>query len=175
MFALVNPFLQICILRMRPQDLPQSPFLLWLTMGAYTLTSIVALSVLRLPLRDALLAGLLATALLAGLTLSLLYAMRLSERIYQTLSALAGSSALLNFIATLFAIAVRPPGEDFSLSGAAAFAFSVLMLWSFVITAHVLRHALSASFFLGLALAIVFNLVSDQVLAWVFDFEVTTQ
>ena len=172
-FALINPFVQMCVLRLRPQDLPLSPFLMWLCLAVYTVTSVIGLATLGLPWFSAALAGPLATAMLAGLTMGLLALQDKLQRATQTLTALAGCGAVLNVIATPFTLNMRPDSDGAGVSVAAALGFSLLILWSFVITAHVLRHALSTSFFFGLVLAIVFNLISNQALELVFEFEPT--
>ena len=89
------------------------------------------------------------------------------------LTALAGCGAVLNVVATPFTLNVRPDPDGAGISAAAALGFALLMLWSIVITGHILRHALSTSFFFGLVLAIVFNLISNQVLQMIFETQPT--
>lgn len=172
---LLQPFALICVLRYRPQQLPVSPFLLGLTLGAYALSSIIALLALGIAPAPALLAGPIAATVIAALTTGLLYLRNLRERTVQTLTALCGSGVVLNIIAFPLALSLRPSDTGIATNQIAAITLSLLMLWSFAVTAHVLRHALSASFLMGLAYAIVFHLASDFLLEVFIDFDAGRQ
>ena len=64
------------------------------------------------------------------------------------------------------------PDEDMSRANPiAGVGLTLLLLWSFAVTAHVLRHAMSCPFLLGLAFAIVFNLTSELILDLFIDFD----
>ena len=96
--ALIHPFVQIILLRMNPQDLPASGTLLALALIAHAAAG-AALASVNLRFDHALTAGVVETALMCGLTAGLLMLRTLSERIIQTLTALAGAGALVGFAA----------------------------------------------------------------------------
>ena len=154
---------------MRPQDLPLSRFLLGLALATYAATSIAGFA-LRLPFGEALLAGPADTAILALLTVSLLAVKRLKPRLEQTLTAMAGCGAFLTVTAIPLVAVLDPDTRGIATNGMAALILGMVLLWSFAVTAHILRHALSSSFLMGLMLAIVFHVVSYEVLSMLFDF-----
>jgi hypothetical protein len=165
--TLIRPFLQLCALRLRPQDLPVSGTLLGISLAAYAMSTILV-STVQLAPGQAVLAGLVDTGLLCAMTASLLALQRLGARLLQTLTALAGASTVLTVVAYPFFHMARGglgPGVEAGLPGAVV---GILVLWSFAVFAHILRHALSAPFVVGLAVAVMFYLVSSEVLVRIF-------
>ena len=94
MLELVRAFVDICLFRRGPQDLPASRFLLYSTLGTYVASGFV-LHVGRYPATTAALVSLTDAALLVVLTVSLLYLTGLASRVQQTLAALAGAGTVL--------------------------------------------------------------------------------
>ncbi|MCP5151030.1 MAG: hypothetical protein H6983_06760 [Ectothiorhodospiraceae bacterium] len=167
MHPLVEPFLRISLLRMRPQDLPASGLLLAIALLAHTVTGI-AVSMMSLPLGQSIAAALTDTALLVVLTATLLLAHGHRARMAQTLTALAGAGAVVGLVAlpvTAWLHATTPVGGP---PGAAAVALLALIGWSIAVVGHVLRHALSAPLFVGLAVAVIFYWISLSVLNHLF-------
>ncbi len=168
---ILQPFALICLLKVTPQQLPVSNTLMWLTLVAYAVTSSLAIVALGTTPSQALLAGPLASAIIASLTAVLLYLRNFRERTIQTLTALCGSGVVLNLILLPIALMMSPGREPVAANPVATISLYVLLLWSFAVTAHVLRHALSCAFPLGLIFAIVFNLASELILDLFIDFE----
>ena len=103
-FALFQPFLELSILRTRPQDLPVSRVLLGLTATVFALVGLFA-NFMWLALPLAFVATLVeATILVVFVTLVLRY-MAHPERTGQTLTAMFGYSAVLGFAAADFRLA----------------------------------------------------------------------
>lgn len=152
--VLFTAFLEVCLLRRRPQDLPHSLFLLKLTLAAYAAANI-GLAAINLAPGPAVAAGVLDTVLLVAVTMVLLQLRRLPRRLPQTLTALAGSGALLNLLAApvmLWLAALPEPARE----GLPALLILGLVVWSLAVMAHILRHALDIPFFGGLLLAIAY-------------------
>lgn len=131
-------FVDLCLLRAAPQDLPAARTLLGVTLAAYALVSLM-LAAAQLSLSRALLYALLDTLVLALLTHTLLILRRAPARLPQTLSALAGTGAILGVIAWPLTTLDEPSWLLF-----------ILLIWSLAVSANILRHALSVS--LGVAL-----------------------
>jgi fumarate reductase subunit D len=90
------------------------------------------------------------------MTGSLLYLQRHPERISQTLTALAGTGFLLGLFAlapTWWWTVARAAGEDVSIP---TLLLLSLIVWSLLVMAHILRHALSAPLPIGLVAAVAF-------------------
>ncbi len=162
MNALLNQFWMICLLRSGPQDLPAAYPLLKLALFAYGLSGLVFLlgGVGDLGLSQAVLLVAVDIALLAGLTYLILHTVDHLPRFTQTLTALVGTGALLQFIAL-------PLGMWFVRAQAAgasgqfpALLWLLLMIWSLIITGHILRHALSVSFGIGILCALGYVFIS---------------
>ena len=165
--ALINPFIQICLLRQGPQDLPTSGILLALTLTAHTLMSVV-LSRVSLDTLRALLSGILDTVLLVVLTGSLLLVQRRIARVTQTVTALAGTGAIITFLALPLSGWLHGADQAAGEGGFALLLLLILTGWSLAVSGHIFRHALSVPYFVGLVLAVVFYWISISVFRALF-------
>ncbi len=167
MYALVNPFLQIALLRLRPQDLPVSTLLMGLTLGGHVLLGVV-LFAFRMPLPEALLAAVTGTALLGAMTVSLLYVNRLQSHWLQTLTALAGADVVVGMAALPVTAWLHGSLDEGAASGLPGLLFLLLLGWNLAVSGHVLRHALSAPLPLGIVVALVFYVLSVTIMQALF-------
>jgi len=165
--AIVDPFIQICLLRQGPQDLPTSGILLAIALSAHTLMSIV-LSNVSLSAVSALLAGLLDSTMLVILTGTLLYVQRRNARIVQTVTALAGTGAIITLLALPLSGWLHRADQAAGEGGFALLLLLILTGWSLAIAGHIFRHALSVPYFIGLVLAGVFYWISISVFRSLF-------
>ncbi len=156
---LFKAFLEICFLRRAPQDLPTSRLLLYLTLGA-NISSVFLLSLGHYSWLTSVFTGITDTVILVALVVSVLHMRGLGARVEQTITALAGSGSIIGFLAV-------PPTYwwFWAQAGGDSPAMPVLLLlalvaWSLVVMAHVLRHALSTRWFVGLTVAAIFYWVA---------------
>jgi hypothetical protein len=119
--------------------------------------------VLSYGFQDGMRIALLELAMLTVFVVLLLYLLGKPARIRQTLSALTGAGTLLGLPALLLVIAA-PEQEASPLS----MAWLMLLVWNLLVTAHIMRHALSSSLAIGLAVALLYILVSTQVIVTAF-------
>ncbi|MEK7207021.1 MAG: hypothetical protein AAB134_03975, partial [Pseudomonadota bacterium] len=91
-------FLDLCLLRAGPQDLPTSTPLTALVVGAYWLTDVIGV-LDTLSWGSAVMAAVTDTLLLVAATTMALRLRQLENRLPQTLSALAGTGAVLSALA----------------------------------------------------------------------------
>ena len=157
----------MCLLRVAPQDLPTSLELLALCLGGYFVFGTI-LAAVYYPVGTSMLVGITETALVCALMAGALHLQKLPERLPQTLAALAGTGAVLNVIALPLSIGmkvVRERGGDVSTLELLSFG---LLFWSWAITAHILRHALSVRFGTGLGFAMVFFIITLTVMRALF-------
>ncbi len=160
---LLHTYFNISLLRADPQDLPPSFGLMALAVLAYVLTDVWTL-LDTLSLWVSVQASVIDTLLLVALTHTALVLRNAANRTRQTLSALAGCGALLSLLAWS---AVSLSGHLFSVGDASAAAEfpSMLvavpfLLWYIVVFGHILRHALSIPFPGGIALGMLFFILS---------------
>ncbi len=153
MLRLVLQFWRICLLRAGPQDLPAS----WALEGA-ALAAYVAVGTLdgliQLTLWNALLANVVEAFVLVSITHIVLWIRDLPRRAVQTITALAGSSALLGLIAFPLLSALHV--DQGALVVVQALLWLLLVAWQILIYGHILRHALDASLVVGVVVALVY-------------------
>ncbi|MEO5574321.1 MAG: hypothetical protein ABIR48_07560 [Gammaproteobacteria bacterium] len=153
---LLRIIIDICILRAKPEDVPASTTLLGATLAVYASVSL-ALASVSLPLNKALLYALADTMVLAVLTHTLLLLRRFPARLPQTLTALAGTGALFGLIGLPFAQLTELEPLLFAL-----------LIWNVAVSAHILRHALSVSFIMGVVASLGYLLMAVAVTAALF-------
>lgn len=156
MVALLRLFIDLCLLRAKPQDLPASPSLLGATLISYTLTSL-ALATAGWVLERAILYALVDALTMALLTHTMLLLRKVPARLTQTLTALAGSGTLLGLAAWPLVAAQSPLLLSF-----------VMMVWSIAVTANILRHALSVNLTLGILASLGYVVVTFVVMGTLF-------
>jgi len=166
-YALLQPFLRIALLRGKPQDLPWSPLLMWLVLAVHLAMGTAAFA-LRLDGLSALAAGVASTALLVAMTASLLYANRKPARVIQAVTALAGADVVVGLAALPVSAALHADLGPEAASGLPGLLFLVLLGWNLAVAGHVLRHALDAPLPLGIVIALVFYVLSVNVLHTLF-------
>ena len=167
MHALIHPFVQICLLRMRPQDLPSSVVLLSVVLLTHTVVG-VAVAAIDLRFGQAVALAVIDTVLLCALTAGLLALRNLRERTVQTVSALAGAGSIIGFVAFPVSLWLHDTQEASEQSPALMVLLLVVLGWSLTVSAHILRHALSAPFYLGLIVAVAFYWISVRILGSIF-------
>lgn len=166
MIRLLLRFLDICLLRLSPQDLPASGFLLGLSLLMYTALAF-GTALLSLSLLPAFMLALIDAGLIAGLLWILLWIRDMLNRLPQTLSALYGAGAVMQLIAlplVLWQSATVPAPAQ----GLGALLLWIWLLWHLLVLGHVLRHAVSTTLPLGTLLALLYVFVSFSVTRSVF-------
>jgi len=160
---LIRLFLDICLFRKGPQDVPASMMLLRFALAAYFLVG-VALTVLEAPWLEGIAQVLLEAAMLLAFVWVSLLAAGKTSRWLQTLISMLGTDALISGVAIPLEalLLVNPQASVVHLI------LLLLMLWHLGVVAHILRHALSQTLAVGLGLAIVYVAFSVQVLVMLF-------
>jgi hypothetical protein len=161
---ILKAFWEICILKAAPQDLPASTFLLAVTVAAYFAAGAVV-AALQWPLSQAVLAAFLDTVFLTVLCRVLLWARMLSGRFVQTLTAMAGSGAVMTLIALPLVFWQTIVGvTDANAPTLPSWLLMIWMVWNMVVVGHILRHALSTVLPLGIGLAAVYAYITFQLM-----------
>ncbi|MGR9105866.1 MAG: hypothetical protein ACU843_02945 [Gammaproteobacteria bacterium] len=163
MLLILKRFLDICLFRCGPQDLPSSAFFLILVFIANTVVGLIILS-MEAPLASAVPQFLVSIVLLAGFSWILLALSGKSARFRQTLTALLGADTVISLAALPFLISI-------STNHSLGWPYYVLlssMFWSIAVVGHIIRHALSSSYLYGLGLSILYFMGSFQAMAYLF-------
>ena len=164
MIKLLKVFWDLCALKAAPQDLPASSFLLGLALLAYFLTGVIV-AAFQWSLSQALLAAFLDTVFLTVISRVLLWARMLSARFVQSLTALAGSGAVMTLIALPLVLWQRIVGvTDANVPTLPSWLLMIWMVWNVVVVGHILRHVLSTVLPLGIGLAAVYAYITFQLM-----------
>jgi hypothetical protein len=164
---LLTIWLDICLLRAGPQDLPASRVLLGLTLSSYLLVS----TLLSLPGYPAFTSLQIAAADLVLLVLfaaSVLYLTGRAARLIQTLSALAGTGTLLGLLGLPLVHSLYRAQDAEQVSLPVLLFWLLLMVWNLVVVAHIIRHALSIILPIAVAIAVLYTLVAMQLITALF-------
>lgn len=146
-------FLDLCLLRANPQDLPSSSRLLGLALVAHLAANVLT-GLGETGIENALIAGAMDTLLLVALTHTGLMLRNLRERTRQTLTALAGSGALLAVLAWAVVTAAE------MVTAHAWMVWLPFLFWFLAVYGHILRHAFNTGVGAGLLLATGYVLLS---------------
>ena len=165
MRALFELFLDICLFRKGPQDLPAGMALLKLCLLGYGLSGLVVL-LLSTPAPVAILQVLLDLVLLAGLLHLALLARRHPRRFEQTLSALTGTGTLMGLLALPVMLWIVRQGADGDIQ-LPSLLLLALMAWSIAIMTHILRLALDVPVWAGALGALGYTFLSWTLTGWV--------
>jgi hypothetical protein len=163
MLNIIKLIFDICLFKKGPEDMPYSPALLGILLAADAVVSFLMLSIGSSWLLAAMQASVGITLVLGFGWLALYISHRL-ERFYQTSCALLGTDALISFFAL--------PGTASLITGhMTLLAFSVmlvLMVWHWTVVGHIIRNALGKTLVFSLGLALLYLLVSYQVMVLLF-------
>ena len=161
----IDVFWKICLFKLRPQDLPVSSFLLLVSTVAYAIVGLLV-GLTSLSLGEALISTVLDIALVGSMTQLILWIKEMGPRFQQAFTALMGTGAIVGFLALPLAFLQMQAGEE------PAVLPSVLLLglvmWSLGIVGHILRHTISAPFFVGVMLAVMYMYVSMSIMRSLF-------
>jgi hypothetical protein len=172
MSELFRAFLKIATLRMGPEDLPASRFLLGLVTAVYLVSGAASVALYTTDAGEAI----LQLAVDLGLTVSffggvvVLYGKR--PRLVQTMTALLGTGALLSLAALPFTAWMRlleitgQPG-----AGVPALGIYFVVLWSISVTGHIVHRALGIPFLGGLIIGVAYFVLNLAAFASLFPAE----
>jgi hypothetical protein len=160
---------EICRLRLGPQDLPASPSFMVLALLTYTLSNGLISVVQEVPIELAMLSGIIETLISVFLTSSLLYVTRYPLRIVQTVTAIAATGSILGFIGIPLIIWYQLQIKE-HIIGVSFILLLGLIIWSLIVHAHILRHALTVPFFVGFSIAMIILFLTINILSLLFPF-----
>ncbi len=153
MSVLFRLFWEICIFKKGPEDVPVSQSLLFILL-TFNLILELSLGLSIYPFLQSLLLSLISFITLLVLSYFWLLLHKHSSRLLQTLTAFIGVNLLTNVL--LFLPLTLSWRSGMLTDNSFAFINLAALIWILSIYAHIYRHALSVSFFLGLALALTY-------------------
>lgn len=157
MDKLLKVFVDICLMRAGPQQLPASTFLLALTLVVHAALGLV-LALFTLPLPQALTAALLGTTVLLAMVRGLLLLHRKPQRLRQTATALAGSEVVFGLVALPLTVWFYAVEED-SQRLLPSLLWMVVVVWGVVVVRHIFAHALGVRPGVALLFALAYTII----------------
>jgi hypothetical protein len=156
---LIRTFWEICLLQKAPQDVPYSRGLLLLLLLVGFLVDNLNLNIAlpEIAIISVIVVVSLHTVFLLGSLSILLTLMGYRARVFQTLTALIGTGIIISLLALPVLLIVSRIVTD---PGYFGLILLILNIWSLLITAHILRHALSIGFLLAGLLAFGYFMLS---------------
>ncbi|MBL3589057.1 MAG: hypothetical protein JMN24_04580 [gamma proteobacterium endosymbiont of Lamellibrachia anaximandri] len=163
MKALLNFFVDLCLLRAAPQDLPASGVILAGTFLLNILVSLLMIVDARHGPGLALIESLFETFLMLVVLYLALRTRRLRGRFQQSATALMGSGLLLGLLALpLVAWSHRSESTEASLL------LLLLIIWSIVVLGHIIRHTFGLTLNIGVALGVLYTMLAWSMVARLF-------
>ncbi len=165
MVQLLRAYIRICLLRLGPQDLPASPFLLQLAAVAMLLSGTLMLGLdlgAFTPALLGVLVDMVASAVLIYLGLRLAGK---ANRLVQALSAIYGTAAIFQLIAIPILLVIGDDPTQSPVGQLAVLLYLGLLMLSLTVLGHILRHALDTPLWSGVMLAIFYWLLFNSLLS----------
>jgi len=158
--ALFQVFFNICLLRGKPQELPNSVELLGVCLLAAGIVNFL-LALFSTTISNAIIASIVEILLIAFITLAILQLNSHRERWLKTMMALTGTGIILSLIALpLFYISLHLQ-ELAVVQLLAMLAYLGLIVWNIMIMGHILRHALETGFGVGILFALTYIVITS--------------
>ncbi len=163
MKRLLTSAIELCLLRIGPQDLPASQTLLYLSLLLNFAVGVVLVTGLQLGFSRALMESLFQIGLMLGaLYLTLTYTKRLA-RFNQSATALMLSGLLLGTLALPMVF-----WNQNTQSAESGLLVLILMFWDIVVMGHILKHTFEMPFNVGIAAAMIYTVLSWNLTALFF-------
>lgn len=155
-------FWQICRLQKGPEDVPSSTVLFILLLLSSLFLDLIStrLGIPEVRSFEILLIVIIANAVILAMTAVMLQLLGYVQRILQTLMAMLGVSIFITALAMPVLLALQTRMDD---PGGWGVILLLLEIWHLVISAHILRRALSISPLLGLMLATGYKILGYQI------------
>jgi hypothetical protein len=164
-------FIELCLLRAAPQDLPGVWVLFWLLLPVSLLLGMLLIGSSLGGLDRAFFAALIDLGVMLSWTGLLLGFKRHGERFLQTVTGLLGIGIVLGLLVLPLQLALADIPADAELGLITQLASVLLlfaMVWSMVVSGHVYRHALDVSLGLGMGLALSYSVITTLVIGLIF-------
>ncbi|MGH8502192.1 MAG: hypothetical protein ACREVE_06910 [Gammaproteobacteria bacterium] len=142
MYALIKPFVRLCLLDANPQDLPASMLLLALCLAGYlAITTLIAVPVYGFGI--SLLQGFIEILLLLAYTQIALQIRARPERYVQTVIALAGAGVIIGAVGLPLIYSLYRSVQMGGVNSLTLLSYLLVLGWLLVVYGHIFRHALS--------------------------------
>jgi len=155
---ITKAFCEICLLKRQPQDLPGSGVFFGMCAAAYAMSSFI-LTLAYQNLQKSVMVAFIDAGLTVLITYLLLLALHKPERNLQTCTALLGTGTIFSLLATPVYYLLAVPAIGQSANPVLSLLVWVLIVWNIAVMAHILKHALTVSFPMGVLVALMYIII----------------
>lgn len=155
---ITRAFYEICLLKRRPQDLPGSGAFFCMCAAAYALSSFI-LTLAYQDIQKSALVAFIDAGLTILITYLLLLAIRKPQRNLQTGTALLGTGTIFSLLAMPLYYLLAVPAIGQSGNPVLTFLVWILIVWNIAVMAHILKHALTVSYPMGVLVALMYIII----------------
>ena len=156
LFRLASLYWRIVLLQAKPQDVPASAVVMYVSIAAVVIINLIAL-IARFGVATGIALVVVDLVLLVGLLHITLRLANKSARFTQTLSALCGTGAWLSLLSLPLVFTADEIGGLEKASPSLAILLIVFHVWNITLIGHIVRHSFEVSFALGVAGAIAYT------------------
>lgn len=168
MKRLIRYFVDLSLLRALPQDLPAVPFLLWLVIPLNLVVGVAYIGGSLGGFDRGLFVALLDVAMSLMWIWLLLAFKGHPRRFMQAATALLGSGALVGLVGIPLQVLAGDGSDPSTLAHLAGTLLLLVLFWSLIVVAHILRHTLEIGMGLGFALALTYWLLIAVIVGSIF-------
>ena len=162
MQPLLKIFVDICLFRAKPEQLPYSFFLMMLCIITYVATG-MAVSLINQSLGKAILIVVVDTAMMLSFIFVGLWIRNFLNRAIKTITAIAGTGTLFTIVGLPLMMALNNQPKD--QTSIASLLVLIVVIWNVGVLGHILRNALSMPSWVGVTIALMYFYVSINVLS----------
>jgi hypothetical protein len=156
---LIQPFYRLCLFQLSPADLPVSQWLLKLTLVSYLIVGI-AIGLIDSSLQISLLSSVSDAASMAFFLWIMLKLRGMTNRYYQSLTAMAGAGTILGLIAIPVMMLFNQVDEVERANSYVMLPVVIMMFWSLMVTAHILKESLDIKSGTAAILTVIYTIIS---------------
>ncbi len=168
---LLRLFLNLCLIKKGPQDIPKNTALLKGTFLCYLLSGSVLLSVDN-SMIDAVLQAFIDAILLGVFMYGLLSFFSVLGRFNQSMTAMYGSGALITMVSAPIMFGFQSIAHNGQKLGVFGFVLAWLVVWNFVVMANIIRETIQKSLITSILLTFCYLYLSYQLIDALYPFEV---
>lgn len=167
MFQLINFFVDLVLFRRKPQDIPASmPLMLFVLLASF-LISLVHGQQIYDSLINSFYAAFTDIVFMMFVLSMALYVTHRSQRWIQTITALAGGSAVITAIAIPIQLLMGDNNVESTSTQIGAILYLIVIVWNLMFVGYIAKHVFDVSLFIGSLIAFSYLVFSGIIIGTV--------
>jgi hypothetical protein len=159
---LLSRFIEICLFKAGPQDLPASHWLMKTAVLSYFIVSVLV-NRIEYNWEMSLLTSLTDMLMMIFVTILLLKFRKLLNRYQQTITAMAATGSLIGIVGMPLLFSSKGLTEQSEFIGLVMMLLVMVLLWSMMVTAHIFRNALQVKPVTAVMITVAYTIANMMV------------